>query len=177
MGMIVIVLVVGLVVYFVSIYNRFIRVHNKILEALSGIDVALAKRYATLTNLVEVVKGYVKYEQETLVKLVEMRNQPTMKEREDADDNYTEATSRLLALQESYPDLKASEQFLELQKAIRDCEEHLAASRRMYNSNVSLYNDLALTFPSNLVGNLMNVKTEEYFHANVEERKNVNVQM
>ncbi|MDD6467714.1 MAG: LemA family protein [Erysipelotrichaceae bacterium] len=177
MGLFIIILVLAIIFYIISIYNRFVHVHNKIQEALSGIDVALAKRYAILTNLVEVVKGYVKHEQELLLKLVEMRNQLTMKERIETDDNYSVATTKLLALQESYPELKANEQFLELQRAIRDCEEHLAASRRMYNSNVSIYNDLVLSFPSNIVGQFMNAQTEEYFYAKSEEKEMVQIKM
>ena len=144
-------IIVILIIYVISIYNKFIQVKNKVEEALSGIDVALARRYATLTNTVEVVKGYVKHEKEVLLKAVELRKNPTMKDRVMIDENQSEAITQIFALQESYPELKANQQFLALQDTIRDLEEHLAASRRMYNSNVSIYNNLVLSFPSNLI--------------------------
>ena len=175
--MFVLMVVVLVLLYGISIYNRFVHVHNKIEEALSGIDVALARRYSTLTNLVEVVKGYMQYEENVLTKLVQLRNSPTMQEREEADANYEVVTKQLLALQESYPELKASEQFLSLQRAIKDVEEHLAASRRMYNSNVSIYNDLVMGFPSNIIGNWMHAEKEAYFQASTEERQNVDVRL
>lgn len=172
-----IIIIIIIIIYGITIYNRFVHIHNKIEEALSGIDVALARRYATLTNLVEVVKGYVKHEEEVLTKIVQLRTHPTMKEREQADANYTQATHELFALKESYPELKANEQFLSLQRAIVDIEEHLAASRRMYNSNVSQYNDLLLSFPSSLIGQWIHAQKEDYFQANEEEKENIQVQL
>ena len=170
-------IIVILIIYVISIYNKFIQVKNKVEEALSGIDVALARRYATLTNTVEVVKGYVKHEKEVLLKAVELRQNPTMEDRVIVDKNQSEAITQIFALQENYPELKANEQFLALQDTIRDLEEHLAASRRMYNSNVSIYNNLVLSFPSNLIGNMMNAKKQEYFQATGEEKQNVQVNL
>lgn len=170
-------IIVILIIYVISIYNKFIQVKNKVEEALSGIDVALARRYATLTNTVEVVKGYVKHEKEVLLKAVELRQNPTMEDRVIVDKNQSEAITQIFALQENYPELKANEQFLALQDTIRDLEEHLAASRRMYNSNVSIYNNLVLSFPSSLIGNMMNAKKQEYFQATTEERQNVQVNL
>lgn len=167
-------IVVVVLLYGIGTYNQFIRVKNKVDEALSGIDVALAKRYAILTNLVEVVKGYVQHEREVLVSLVKLRN-GNMLNRVEVDQNQLLAKEQLFALQEVYPELKANEQFLSLQAAIQDVEEHLAASRRMYNSNVSIYNDLVLSFPSNLIGNMINAGKMEYFIAKEEERENINI--
>lgn len=174
---ILLIIVLILIIYIISIYNKFVQVKNKVEEALSGIDIALARRYATLTNTVEVVKGYVKHEKEVLLKAVELRQNPTMKDRVMVDENQSQAITQLFALQESYPELKANEQFLALQDTIRDLEEHLAASRRMYNSNVSIYNNLVLSFPSNLIGNMMNAQKQEYFQATNEERENVNIKL
>lgn len=165
-----------IIIWYVTTYNRFVTVSNKIDEALSGIDVALARRYSTLINVVEVVKGYAKHEQEVFTKIIELRNH-TMSEREQVLQNQDEAITKLFALQENYPELKANGQFIELQKTIVDLEEHLAASRRMYNSNVSIYNDLVLTFPSNLVGNMMHATKKEYFQASIDEKQNVNIQL
>lgn len=174
---IILLLIILVVVYFISIYNKFMTTKNKVEEALSGIDVALAKRYATLTNLMNTVKGYIDYEREVLTAIAKLRQNPTMNERNSVDANHTKATIELLALQENYPELKANEQFLSLQDAIKDCEEHLAASRRMYNSNVSRYNDLLYSFPSNLIANMINAKKMEYFEASLEEKENVTVKL
>ena len=168
------IIVVVVLLYGIGTYIQFIRVKNKVDEALSGIDVALAKRYAILTNLVEVVKGYVQHEQKVLVSLVKLRN-GDMINRVEVDQNQMLVKERLFALQETYPELKANEQFLSLQAAIQDVEEHLAASRRMYNSNVSIYNDLVLSFPSNMIGNMINAEKMEYFNAKEEERENINI--
>lgn len=175
--MIIFVLFIAAAGYGISVHNRFVHVHNKIEEALSDIDVALARRYATLTNLVEVVKGYAKHEKEVLTKIVQLRNRPNMKERETADMTQMKAAVELLALQESYPELKANEQFLSLQDTLKDLEEHLAASRRMYNSNVSIYNDLLLSFPSSLIGKAMNAQKEEYFRADENEKENISLNL
>ena len=168
------IIVVVVLLYGIGTYNQFIRVKNKVDEALSGIDVALAKRYAILTNLVEVVKGYVQHEREVLVSLVKLRN-GDMLNRVEVDQNQLLAKEQLFALQEAYPELKANEQFLALQAAIQDVEEHLVASRRMYNSNVSIYNDLVLSFPSNMIGNMINAEKIDYFNAKEEERENINI--
>ena len=168
------IIVVLVLLYGIGTYNQFIRVKNKVDEALSGIDVALAKRYAILTNLVEVVKGYIQHEREVLVSLVKLRN-GNMVNRVEVDQNQMLAKEQLFALQEAYPELKANEQFLSLQVAIQDVEEHLAASRRMYNSNVSIYNDLVLSFPSNIIGNMINAEKMDYFNAKEEERENINI--
>jgi Uncharacterized conserved protein len=165
------------VLYYIVVHNKFVRVFNKVDEALSGIDVALARRHDTLTNMVEVVKGYVKYEKDILVKLVELRNNPTMNERVEVEEAQTAAKVRLVALQESYPDLKASQNFLELQRTIRDVEEHLSASRRMYNANVTIYNDLLYSFPSSMVAKGMNAERREYFEAASEQKEKVEIEL
>ena len=170
-------IILTVILYYIFVYNKFVRVFNKVDEALSGIDVALARRHDTLTNMVEVVKGYVKHEKEVLVKLVELRNNATMNERVSVDEAQTNATARLMLLSEGYPDLKANENFLELQRTIRDVEEHLSASRRMYNSNVSIYNDLLYSFPSNMVAKGMNAERREYFAATDEQKENVKIEI
>lgn len=159
----------------IYIYNRFVHVENKVEEALSGIDVALARRYSTLINLVEIVKEYMKHESEVLLTVCMLRNPLTIKEREDVIENQQRLIESLLVLKESYPELKANEQFLSLQAVLVDLEEHLAASRRMYNSNVSQYNDLVGLFPSNLIGNMIHAKKKEYFEASDREKENVHL--
>ena len=173
--LIAIIVIVGFV-YF-SMYNAIKRLGIKVDEAESGIDVALAKRYAVLTNLLETVKGYAKHEKEVLVDIVKARKEMTLAEKEKCDQQNIEAQSKLFALQESYPDLKANENFMHLQKSIVDVEEHLQAARRMYNANVAAFNEKILTFPSNLVANTMDATKRDYFEANYDEKNNVNIKI
>lgn len=172
-----IILFIIVIIYSISSYNKFIRIHHKVEEALSGIDIALAKRYATLNNIVEVVKGYTKHEKEVLIQLIHLRENPTIKERINVDENHRLATTQLFVLQENYPELKANKQFLSFMHTIEDLEEHLAASRRMYNSNVSIYNDLVFSFPSNLIGIIIHAKKKEYFQADPSEKENISVKL
>ena len=169
--------IIGIILYVIIINNRIIKTENKVEEALSDIDVALSRRYTTLTNLVEVVKGYAKHEKEVILKVVELRANPSMQERTDVDSNHTQVQSKLFALSENYPDLKASEQFLSLQKTIVELEEHLSASRRMYNSNVSIYNNLIECFPSSLVARFINASVKDYFKANDNEKENIQLKL
>lgn len=173
--LIAIVVIVG-IVYF-SIYNSIKRLEIKVAEAESGIDVALATRYAVLTNLLETVKGYAKHEKEVLVEIVKTRKDMTLGEKAMCDQQNIQAQGRLFALQESYPELKANENFLQLQDAIVDVEEHIQAARRMYNANVAAYNEKILVFPSNVVAQLIHAKKQEYFEAELDERNNINIKI
>lgn len=177
MGYVILGIVVIIIVVMINIYNRIVTYKIKVEEAASGIDVALAKRYAVLINTVEVVKGYAKHEAETLAKVVEAHNDMTMTQKTTCYQEYKEAQTKLFALQESYPDLKANENFLSLQDTIFEVEEHLQAARRMYNSNVSLYNQARETFPGNLVANFASKSTYDFFAANEEESKSVNIKL
>ena len=169
--------IVFLLMYIIYINNRIIQTKNKVSEALSDIDVALSRRYATLTNLVEVVKGYAKHEKEIFTQIAQLRANPSMQDRELTDNNHIQAQSQLFALAENYPDLKASEQFLTLQETIVDLENHLSASRRMYNSNVSIYNNLIMCFPSNIIAKISDAKEIEYFKAAENEKENISLKL
>ncbi|NLC34083.1 MAG: LemA family protein, partial [Erysipelothrix sp.] len=127
------VLIVILIMY-VSMYNKLVKSRNSVLEAKSGIDISLLKRFDLITDLVEVVKGYTKYESETLNKLISLRNNNNS-EFNETNESLNEITNSLNVVIEKYPDLKASEQFLNLQKNMANVEEHLQASRRFYNNN------------------------------------------
>lgn len=144
------------IVWYVSVFNDIKRTNLKVEEAFANIDVALAKRYSVLTQLVEVVKGYAKHEKETLLSIVEIRRGMPIEMKEKAMTSVESDFSRINVLVEGYPDLKASEQFLGLQDAIRDTEEHLSAARRLYNSNVTHFNSRIETFPGNMVANQLN---------------------
>ena len=164
--------IVGFVVYE---YNFCTRLRNKCFQSKSSIDVFLTQRFDLIPNLVEVVKGYAKYEKETLMEITKLRRMYDKSKEFRYSTRLNNELNTMVAVAEAVPELKANEQFLSLQAAIQDVEEHLAASRRMYNSNVSIYNDLVLSFPSNLIGNMINAGKMEYFNAKEEERENINI--
>lgn len=171
-GIVVAVVFIG----FIRFYNRVWRYENQRQEASSGIDVALAKRYDLITNLVEVVKGYAKHEQETLDLVINARlhNQG---QRYDENEQLSTVTSRLLALAESYPDLKANQNFLHLQKVLTDVEEHLQAARRLYNRSVAAINTEINQFPGVVFNSLVKMSKKEYFEAESKQKQNVKIEL
>lgn len=172
-GIIVIALVV--LIWWISAGNGIKKLDIKVDEALSGIDVALTKRYDVLTKMVDVVKGYKEYEQETLQSIVELRKGMTMQERNSANQQMDTLAKQITLLAENYPNLKASENFAKLQEAIADVEEHLQAARRLYNSNVTAYNQKIIVFPNSLVAGSIGATKKEFFEA--EEIKKQDVSM
>ncbi|PTQ51135.1 MAG: LemA protein [Brockia lithotrophica] len=145
------VLLVGF--YAVGVYNGLVRYRNWIQESWAQIDVQLKRRHDLIPNLVETVKGYMKYEQETLEKVVAMRNllvAGSPEERVEADNQLTGALRQLFALAENYPDLKANENFLRLQEELTTTENKIAYARQLYNKTVAEYNIRRETFPANL---------------------------
>ena len=162
---------------YISNYNKIKRAYVKIDESISGIDVALTKRYDILTKMVEVVKEYSKFEQETLFKIAEIRKNMNIKELNEFNNSMTEDFKRVDLVVEKYPKLRANDNYKLLQKSIVDVEEHLQASRRLYNSNVSLYNQLILSFPSNIIAKGMGMKEREFFEAENDVKDNVDVKI
>lgn len=180
MPLVVIIVVIAIVIilaYVISISNGLNRAIVKIDEASSGIDVALTKRYDVLTKMIDVVKGYAKYEQETLFKTIELRKNMTMKEKNEANMLMEENMQRINALAENYPDLKASENYKTLQKSIADVEEHLQASRRLYNANVSSFNQKIVTFPTSIIANSKGLTKKEFFSADEKKREDVKIDL
>lgn len=173
----IIVIIVVLLLIFIITSNRLEKRKIKIEESTSGIDVALVKRHDVLTKTIEVVKGYMKYEKETLFEIVKLRSDMKMNEKIEENKKMDNNTEKINAVAEDYPELKASEQFIKLQKAIVDAEEHLQAARRCYNANVRTYNELALTFPSNLVAKIRGMKEVPFFEASKEDKEKVDVKL
>jgi len=171
----VIVLLIIILFWWIATSNRFRRLVVKIDESESGIDVALVKRYDMLTKMIEVCKQYATYEKETFFKIIELRRGMTMAQRCEADSVMDDMTGRINVLAENYPVLRSSEQYTELQRGIREAEEHLQASRRVYNSNVSTYNQLLVAFPARIVGSGIKMQRREFFEA--EQRKKQDVDM
>ena len=168
------VLLLGLV-WGISTSNGLNRSSIKIDEAESGIDVALTKRYDVLTKMIDVVKGYSNFEKDTILKTVELRQNMTIDEKNEANRIMSENFRAINALVENYPDLKASETYKSLQAAIMDVEEHLQASRRLYNANVSVYNQKIAVFPSSIIAGIKGFTKKDFFKADEEKREDVKI--
>ncbi len=158
---------VVIVLWLILTYNRFVTLRNRVKEAWADIDVQLKRRYDLIPNLVETVKGYAVHERELLEKVTQARTQAmgaqTIKERGDAENALSQTLKSLFAVSENYPDLKASQNFLELQRELTDTEDKIQASRRFYNGNVRDFNTMLQSFPQNTVAGIFNFKTAEFF--------------
>jgi LemA protein len=161
-GLVVLLLILG-----VSIYNRLVKNRNLVQEAWSGIDVQLKRRSDLIPNLVEAVKGYMGHERGVLDRVTELRTQSrqagSVGEKAQAEGLLGAALGNLLAVAENYPDLKASQNFLELQRSLADIEEQLQMARRYYNGAARDLNILIGSFPSNLIAQRFNFQPVEYF--------------
>ena len=163
------------VLWFISTMNRFAQLAVKVQESDSGIDVALTKRFDTLTKMLDVCKAYAKHEVETLSGLVKLRAGMSMKERTAANEKMDEVAGRINVLAEAYPTLKSSENFVRLQDAVSEVEEHLQAARRIYNMNVSSFNQLLVSFPSSVVGSMKGHTQKEFFATEEQKKADVNM--
>jgi len=178
-------IVLGLVIlWMIIIYNSFIKLKNSAKKALSGIDVQLKRRTDLIPNLVETVKGYAKHEKETLENVVKARTMAMdasssgdIQKMANADNMLTGALKSIFALSESYPDLKANENFLELQEVLTETEDQIAASRRIYNENATYYNTKTEIFPNNILASMFNINRMDLFEAKESERKNVKIEL
>lgn len=179
--MIITLVIVVLVVLFIwSTYNSLATGKVRIKEAFSGIDVQLKRRVDLVPNLVSTVKGYAKHEKDLLENVTKARaalmNAKGVAEKAKTDNVLSDALKNLIAISENYPNLKASENFLNLQEELSDIESKIAYSRQFFNSNVSSYNTTLVNFPGNIIGNMFNFKQEEFFGATEADRKNVKVE-
>lgn len=169
-----VVVVLLLAGWLVRTYNRLIRLRNKCEEAWSGIDVQLQRRADVVPNLVEVVKGYAGHERDTLERVVEARNAVAAasgpRASGQADDQLEGALRQLFAVAEAYPDLQASDSFLQLQGELTDLEEDISFARRYHNAVVEDLNTGIQTFPSVLVARPMGFSEHEYFKAEAGDR-------
>lgn len=169
--------VILIVIWAIVIYNQLIRLYQRVKEAESDIEVQLKRRADLIPNLVETVKGYAIHEKEVLENITQARsallNAKNLKEEVQADNMITAALKTLFAVAENYPDLKANQNFLELQRELRDAEDKIMASRRFYNSVVMEYNSFLQSFPTNLFAKLFNFQPAEYFELELTEEKEV----
>lgn len=179
MGFFILIVIVLLVLWVVAIYNGLIVLKNRAKEALSDIDVQLKRRYDLIPNLVETVKGYAAHERELFEKVTEARTRAMgangMGEKAKAEDVLSGTLKSLFAVAENYPDLKASTNFLELQRELTDTEDKIQAARRFYNTNVRDLNTKIEVFPGNIIANMFGFKEMELFEAAGAEKEAVKV--
>jgi len=173
-------IIVVVILWLISIYNSLVRLNNKTKEAWSDIDVQLKRRHDLIPNLVETVKGYAKHEEGVFTKVTEARaNAISAKnpaEIAQAENALTGALKTLFAVAENYPELKASQNFQQLQQQLEETENKIEASRRFYNANVRDFNTKIETFPNNVVAGMLKFKKYDYYEvAEAKERENVEV--
>lgn len=181
---VVILIVIGVLLlfaaaYIVSVYNGLITSKNRIEEALATIEAYLKKRYDLIPNLVETVKGYAEHEKETFTKVIEARNKVMsavgFEEMSRKENALKDTLKSLFALAESYPELKANENFLELQRELSRTEDDILQSRKYYNAVVKKLNTSIETFPNSLVASSFRFEKKEYYKIDEESKGNVKV--
>ncbi len=176
-GIVAVLIVLIVVLWAITVSNRFKVLLVKISEADSGIDVALSKRYDTLTKLMDVVKAYTRHETTLLTQVVSLRSGMSMAQKSEANRAMDEAANHINLLAEGYPELRSSENYKQLQAAILDAEDHLQAARRVYNMNVSAFNQAIAVFPGSVVAGVTRHMPKEFFEADTAKRSDVTIQL
>ncbi len=174
------VIVLILIIFVVVTYNSLVNLRNKVKDQWASIDVLLKRRADLIPNLVETVKGYAAHEKETLDEVIEARNQSVIANTPEAEmkasGELTQALSKLFALSEAYPDLKANTNFMQLQTDLTDTEDKIAHARQFYNDAVLLYKNKLEMFPSNIIGSMFGFKQEAFFEADESSKETPKVQ-
>ena len=174
-------IVVLLAIYLLVTYNSLVKTNNIVKEAFSTMDIYLKKRWDLIPNLVEVVKGYAKHEKETFNEITTLRTNSydsmSMNKKINVNEQLTQGISKIMAISENYPELKASENFLQLSKDLTQIEDEIANSRKYYNGSVRILNTKIQMFPSNIVAGMFGFKQASMFEANAEEKNNVKVKL
>ncbi|HJJ17365.1 MAG TPA: LemA family protein [Bacilli bacterium] len=177
--LIVLAIIVIIVMYVISVHNNLVALRNRVKDQWAQIDVQLKRRFDLIPNLVETVKGYTKHESETLENVIKARNTylsaTTPEDQIKANNELSNVVTKLFALSESYPDLKANTNFMQLQDELKDVENKIASARQFYNDTVLQYNNKIEMFPSNIIAGMFNFKRETFFEAAAAERENVQV--
>ncbi len=176
----IVVILVLLVLVIIGMYNNLVRLRQKVKNSWSQIDVQLQRRFDLIPNLIETVKGYMKHENEVLTKVTELRTSwasaSSVAEKAELDNQLSGALKTIMAVSENYPDLKASQNFSELQQELQNTENKISFSRQFYNDSVTMYNTKLEVVPTNIIASMFNFKPEELFKAESDEaRKNVKV--
>ncbi len=173
-------IIVVIILYVLIVNNSIIKYFNRVKEAFSTMDVYLKKRFDLIPNLVETVKSYANYENKTLEDIIKARNSYDNFSNEKKLEENKKAVNeinKLIALTESYPELKANENFIKLSEQLTSIENDIANSRKYYNATVREYNNKIGIFPNNIVAKLFNHKEEKMFSVNENERDNVKVNL
>ena len=172
-----VVLLIGIVL--VSLYNKLVRQKVVIGEASADIETMLKQRYDMIPNLVSIVKGYAQHEKGTFESVVELRGKAmaagSFEEKAEIENQLAKGLSKIFALAENYPELKANVNFMELQNALKELENNIQKSRRFYNGTVRDFNTAIVVFPNNIFANILGFKAEPFFEASEEEQKNVEI--
>ena len=174
--LIVVIAVLLLIVFYViGVYNKLVNGRNKVKDQFAQIDVQLKRRSDLIPNLLETVKGYAKHEQSTLTEVIEARNKlnsaTTINEEISANNQLTGALSKLFALSESYPDLKANTNFLSLQEELKDTEDKISYARQFYNDTVLKFNNMVEMFPSNIIASMFKFTKYDFFKIEEQEKE------
>ena len=167
-------------VYILILYNTFVRLNNKVDEAFSTMDVYLKKRWDIIPNIVETVKSYAKYEKDTFENVIQLRNNYdnlSDEEKIKINESLSNNVNKIMILVESYPDLKANENFKNLSNQLVKIEDDIANARKYYNGTVRIYNNKVEMFPNNIFAKLFGYKSKLMFMATVNERKNIEINL
>ncbi|KKP77668.1 MAG: hypothetical protein A2271_01810 [Candidatus Moranbacteria bacterium RIFOXYA12_FULL_35_19] len=179
-GLILLGIVVVIAIAIIAMYNGLITLKNRVDEAWSDISVQLKRRYDLIPNLISTVKGYAAHEKEVFEKVTEARtramNAGTTQEKAEAENMLSGTLKSLFAVSENYPELKANQNFLELQRELTDTEDKIMASRRFYNGNVRDFNTKLQVFPTNMIAGMLKFSAREFFEMDEKEKENVKVE-
>ena len=176
MWIILIVIAILIILWVIAAYNSLVRNKMKVQNAWSQIEVQLQRRFDLVPNLVNCVKGYMTHEEETLAKITELRtswaNSKNISDKVDLDNQLSGALKTIMAVSESYPDLKANQNFSELQEELRNTENKVSYSRQFYNDSVTMYNTSLMVFPKSIIAGLFGFTAEKLFVVENSEAKN-----
>jgi LemA protein len=180
-GLLALLAILVFIFFWVYLYNRLIILRNQVENAWYQIDVQLKRRYNLIPNLVETVRGYAVHERELFEKVTQARARAvaasSVKEQEEAENALTRSLRRLFGVAENYPELKANQNFLQLQEELSETESKIAYARQFYNDAVMAFNTAQQVFPSNIVASLFNFLPFEYFEAEEKSREPVEVKL
>ncbi|MDF7801563.1 LemA family protein [Pontiellaceae bacterium B1224] len=170
------------IIYVIVTYNTLVALRNHISESWSDVDTELQRRYELIPNLVTTVKGYAKHEQETLEHIITLRNEcqadrGSIHHQEGTEKKLVAGMQKLMAIAEAYPDLKADQHFMQLQKELVNTENRIQAARRFYNGNIRDYRNKTEAFPSNLIANGFGFKPHDFFNVDPAMRENPEVKL
>ena len=177
MIIVLVVILLIVIIWIISVSNGLNRAIVKIDEASSGIDVALTKRYDVLSKMIDVVKAYTKHEKETMFEVIKLRQGMSTEEKIDANNKMNSNLEKIRVIAENYPELKSSENYNTFQKSIVEVEEHLQAARRMYNSNVSIFNQKLVTFPTSIIANSKGLTKKSFFEAEEIKKEDIKIDL